>query len=149
MIPTREIYTALLETVRDALADAGMSGVPVVAGDLDEPVVRPSVKLLLDGDRTHQATACLIERELTAFIYFFPQDEHRWRAEHFALRDALRAAFCDCLMVDSFEIPVAADGVTFDRTDDVLIAGIPFAWQELLTEPDGETMDDLNLTVHP
>ena len=46
MIGITDIYISLRETIEQACADAGIT-VPVIAGDLTEPIVRPSIKIEL------------------------------------------------------------------------------------------------------
>ena len=42
MTQITDIYVALRETIEQACADAGITA-PVIAGDLTEPIVRPSI----------------------------------------------------------------------------------------------------------
>ena len=144
MISISQIYIAICDTVRDALTEAGLE-YPIIAGDMTEPVVRPSCKLDLSGESMQRGGRFLAERALTIRCVCFPMDEHRWRREHFALRDALAPVFCDCVDVDGFEVPIA-DGIEFDRVDDVLTATIDLEWIEVLADEDpAELMETLNI----
>lgn len=145
MIGIADIYIALREAVERACADAGIDA-PVIAADLSEPIVRPSIKIVLSDDTAERDSTHLAARRMTARIYYFPPDAHRWRTAHYAMQDALRGALYDSLWVDSFEIP-AGEGVEFDAVDGVLVGTIVYDWVEELPHADaGELMD--NLTLH-
>ena len=79
-------------------------------------------------------------------IYFFPSNEQRFRDEHFAVRDALRSAFCDCIDIGPFEISLE-DGISFDRVDDVLIGTAVLSWYDAIEHEEiGEMMENLTIT---
>lgn len=144
MISVSDIYIAVCDAVRDALTEAGLT-YPIIAGDMNEPVVRPSCKLDLSNESARCGGRFLAERALTIRFFFFPQDARRWRQEHFAIRDALAPVFLDCVTVGGYEVPLS-DGIEFDRMDDVLIAETSLEWIEIMTEDDpAELMETLRV----
>ena len=147
MIGIADIYIALRETVERAIAAAGMEA-PVIANDLSEPIVRPSIKIELSDDISARDTTHMDARSLTARIYYFAPDAHQWRESHYAMQDALRGALHDSLMVGAFEI-YSEDGIDFDQTDGVLIGTIQYEWlEERPSHDDGELMEELSVTIN-
>lgn len=147
MIGITDIYISLRETIEQACADAGIT-VPVIAGDLTEPIVRPSIKIELANDQASQDTTHMDARSLTARIYYFAPDAHQWRAAHYAMQDALRGALHDSLMVGTFEI-YSEDGIDFDTTDGVLIGTIQYNWlEDRPSHDDGELIEELSVAIN-
>ncbi len=147
MIGITDIYVALRETVEQACADADITA-PVIAGDLTEPIVRPSIKIELSNDQANRDTTHMDARALTARIYYFAPDSHKWRNAHYAMQDALRGALHDSLMVGTFEI-YSEDGIDFDQTDGVLIGTIQYDWlEEHPSHDDNDPMGDLSVTIN-
>ena len=147
MIGITDIYISLRETIEQACADASITA-PVIAGDLTEPIVRPSIKIELANDQASQDTTHMDARSLTARIYYFAPDAHQWRAAHYAMQDALRGALHDSLMVGAFEI-YSEDGIDFDQTDGVLIGTIQYEWlEERPSHDDGELMEELSVAIN-
>ena len=147
MIGITDIYISLRETIEQACADAGIT-VPVIAGDLTEPIVRPSIKIELANDQASQDTTHMDARSLTARIYYFSPDAHKWRDANYALQDALRGALHDSLMVGTFEI-YSEDGIDFDTTDGVLIGTIQYNWlEDRPSHDDGELIEELSVAIN-
>lgn len=147
MIGISDIYIALREAVERACADAGIQA-PVIASDLSEPIVRPSIKIELAEDTASRDTTHMDARALTARIYYSAPDAKRWREANYAMQDALRPALHDSLMVGAFEI-YSEDGIDFDQTDGVLIGTIQYEWlEERPSHDDGELMEELSVAIN-
>ena len=87
-------------------------------------------------------------RSLTARIYYFAPDAHKWRDSNYAMQDALRGALHDSLMVGAFEI-YSEDGIDFDTTDGVLIGTIQYDWlEDRPSHDDGESMEELSVAIN-
>lgn len=147
MIALAEIYIALRGTIERACAAHGITA-PVHAGDLTEPVVQPSIQIDLDEEQTAQQSVHLDARRLTARIYYYPPDLHRWRMAHYAMRDALRPALYEGLTAGGLFLP-AGDGITFEAQDGVLCGTVAYDWLEARDgHGGGEDMDELALALH-
>lgn len=144
MIAITDIYMALLELVNAATTAADIRA-PVVSSDLSEPIVRPSIKIILETDSASRDSTHLDSRSVTAFLYYFPPNEHKWRADHFAMMDALRPFLQDSLTVGAFTM-YSDEGIEFTETDGVLIGEISYQWyEERPIDNPGEPAETLNL----
>lgn len=138
-----EINRAINERIRAAMDGAGMSGVPLSPEDLSEPIVRPSVKVSLSGVSSGRFNGCEKETTLACRVYFFARDRERPKAENTSMRELLECAFLDDLAVGGGTIPI--EKVESEISDGVLICSFDLYRVELLPEPEGETMEILNL----
>lgn len=147
MIQITDIYIALREVIEQACADAGITA-PVIAGDLTEPIVRPSIKIELTNDQASRDATHMDARSLTARIYYFAPDAHKWRDANYSMQDALRSALHDSLMVGTFEI-YSEDGIDFDTTDGVLIGTLQYDWlEDRPSHDDGELIEELSVAIN-
>ena len=55
MIKSQDIYKALVDTITAATTAHNINA-PVVADDLEEPIVRPSIKIQIDDDTANRDT---------------------------------------------------------------------------------------------
>lgn len=139
------LYQAVLDTVKTALKAAVLE-IEIIRSDLRDPMTRPALKIDFSEETDGRESTHRCSRTQTVRIYFFPSNEQRFRDEHFAVRDALRSAFCDCIDVGPFEI-FLEEGISFDRVDDVLIGTAVLSWYDAIEheEPD-EMMENLTVT---
>lgn len=70
MISLLDINKAINEKIKHALAGSNFNDVPIIASDLSEPIVRPSIKVILDATGG-KMNSCMKERTLTCRVYFF------------------------------------------------------------------------------
>ena len=82
MITLLEINKAVNEKIKHALADSEFSSVPIIASDLSEPIVRPSIKVFLEDGNTGKFNSCMKERTLTVRVYFFATDLKKYKIEN-------------------------------------------------------------------
>lgn len=144
MIGISDIYIAIRKTVETACQMSAIQA-PVLASDLSEPIVRPSIKIQLDDDAADRDFTHLRTRGLTARIYYFSPDAHNWREDVYRMQDALREPFSDDLMVGGFALPTA-EGIQFTQPDGVMCGTVAYDWVEQLPSHDeGEPMDVLDL----
>lgn len=146
MIKSQDIYKALVDTITSATTAHNINA-PVVADDLEEPIVRPSIKIQIDDDTANRDATHLDLRSFVCRIYYFPPDRYNYRNEHFAMKDCLSEFLKDTLWVGKFNIDTV-DGISFSKTDGVLIAELNYEWYE--QRPiidDGEVMETLNLNI--
>ena len=152
MITLLEINKAINEKIKHALADSEFSSVPIIASDLSEPIVRPSIKVFLEDGTTGKFNSCMKERTLTVRVYFFATDLKKYKIENTKVQDLIENEFLTPIKVtDTFYIDV--DEVESTISDTVLICSFDIETLEDIPEiilDDGieyEIMENLNLNI--
>ena len=152
MITLLEINKAINEKIKHALADSEFSSVPIIASDLSEPIVRPSIKVFLEDGNTGKFNSCMKERTLTVRVYFFATDLKKYKIENTKVQDLIENEFLTPIKVtDTFYIDV--DEVEANTSDTVLICSFNIETLEDIPEiiiDDGveyEMMENLNLSI--
>ena len=152
MITLLEINKAVNEKIKHALADSEFSSVPIIASDLSEPIVRPSIKVFLEDGTTGKFNSCMKERTLTVRVYFFATDLKKYKIENTKVQDLIENEFLTPIKVtDTFYIDV--DEVESTISDTVLICSFDIETLENIPDiilDDGveyERMENLNLEL--
>lgn len=152
MITLLEINKAVNEKIKHALADSEFSSVPIIASDLSEPIVRPSIKVFLEDGNTGKFNSCMKERTLTVRVYFFATDLKKYKIENTKVQDLIENEFLTPLKVsDTFIVDI--DEVEVNTTDTVLVCNFNIETLEDIPEiiiDDGidyEPMENLNLDL--
>lgn len=147
MITYSEIQNAINKKVENALLNIFEYTVPLVAEDISEPIIRPSVKVIFENSESGRFNEQCKERTLTYNVYFFAKNRHKPKPENIAVREALENEFIDELQVtDTFFIPI--ETVDFEVSDGVLIMTVELYTIELLPDVDtSENMEDINLNI--
>ena len=152
MITLLEINKAINEKIKHALADSEFKTVPIIASDLSEPIVRPSLKVFLEDGTTGKFNSCMKERTLTVRVYFFATDLKKYKIENTKVQDLIENEFLTPIKVtDTFYIDV--DEVEANTSDTVLICSFNIETLEDIPEiiiDDGveyEMMENLNLSI--
>lgn len=146
MIKSQDIYKALVFAITSATTAHNINA-PVVADDLEEPIIRPSIKIQIDDDTTNRDTTHLDLRSFVCRIYYFPPDRYNYRNEHFAMKDCLSEFLKDTLWVGKFNIDTV-DGISFSKTDGVLIAELNYEWyEEVPTIQTGDDIETLEMNI--
>lgn len=139
-----ELNKAVCELVRTA-AEASGTGAELVEEDLSAPILRPSVKVILEDSSEARATEKCAERTVTFRIYFFPADRYRPKTESLAMREALWETFLDGIPVVEDWVPID-EGLSFTVTDGVLVASMNLTLELELPETE-DYMETLNLNL--
>ena len=152
MITLLEINKAINNKIKHALADSEFKTVPIIASDLSEPIVRPSLKVFLEDGTTGKFNSCMKERALTVRVYFFATDLKKYKIENTKVQDLIENEFLTPIKVtDTFYIDV--DEVEANTSDTVLICSFNIETLENIPEiiiDDGveyEMMENLNLSI--
>lgn len=152
MITLLELNKAINEKIIHALADSEYSTVPIIASDLSEPIIRPSLKIFLEDGNTGKFNSCMKERALTVRVYFFATDLKKYKIENTKVQDLIENEFLTPIKVgDKFYIDV--DEVEATVTDTVLICSFNIETLENIPDivlDDGEEyelMENLNLKI--
>ena len=152
MITLLEINKAVNEKIKHALADSEFSSVPIIASDLSEPIVRPSLTVFLEEGTAGKFNSCMKERTLTVRVYFFATDLKKYKIENTKVQDLIENEFLTPIKVtDTFYIDV--DEVEANTSDTVLICSFNIETLEDIPEiiiDDGidyEPMENLNLDL--
>ena len=152
MITLLELNKAINEKIIHALADSEFSTVPIIASDLSEPIVRPSLKVFLEDGTTGKFNSCMKERALTVRVYFFATDLKKYKIENTKVQDLIENEFLTPIKVtDTFYIDV--DEVEANTSDTVLVCSFNIETLEDIPDiilDDGveyEMMENLNLSI--
>ena len=152
MITLLEINKAINNKIEHALADSEFKTVPIIASDLSEPIVRPSLKVFLEDGTTGKFNSCMKERTLTVRVYFFATDLKKYKIENTKVQDLIENEFLTPLKIsDTFIVDV--DEVEVNTTDTVLVCNFNIETLEDIPEiiiDDGveyEMMENLNLSI--
>lgn len=124
--------TQTTKAVNDTIK--AVSSVLIVASDVSEPIIRPSIKVMLEDSSSGLFNAQCRERSLTYRVYFFAKDANKYRMDNLAMQEAIESAFLDGLRVDGTHIPIAS--VDSDVVDTVLVCTIELYAVELLPDTD-------------
>lgn len=147
MVTLIEINKAINDKIKAALVGTEFSNVPLLAEDIKEPIVRPSIKVQLGNSINGMFNSCCRDKNLTCRVYFFAKDRYKYKIDNAKMQDLIENAFLDDLEVnESFFIPV--DTVESEIIDTVLECSFDLYTIELLPDTDtSETMDELNLDI--
>lgn len=152
MITLLEINKAIDKKIKQALANSEFSTVPVIASDLSEPIIRPSLKIFLDDGNTGKMNSCIKEQILHCRVYFFASNLKKYKFENMKVRDLIQNEFLIPLVVsDTFIVDI--DEVEASTSDTVLICSFDIETLEDIPEiiiDDGkeyEPMENLHLEL--
>lgn len=152
MITLLEINEAINDKVEHAFINSEFNSLKVIAGDLKEPIVRPSLKVFLDDGNTGKMNSRMKERTLTCRVYFFASDLRKYKIENTKVQDLIENEFLTPIKVtDTFYIDV--DEVHSTISDTVLICSFDIKTLEDIPEiiiDDGkeyESMENLYLEL--
>lgn len=145
MVTIIEINKSINDRIKAALIDSEFEAVPLVADDVEEPILRPSIKVDIENSTNGKFNANSREKSLTCRIYFFAKDRHKYKIDNMKMQDLIENAFLDGLYVtDSFHIPI--ENVSSEVTDSVLICSFDLLTIELLPE---ETINPIGEPIEP
>ena len=152
MITLLEINQAINDKVEHALASSEFSTVPIIASDLSEPIIRPSVKIFLDDGNTGKMNSCMKEQTLHCRVYFFASNLKKYKIENMKVRELIQNEFLTPLLVsDTFIVDI--DEVEASTSDTVLICSFDIETLEDIPKiilDDGveyEPMENLNFNL--
>jgi hypothetical protein len=149
MITLIQINKAVNNSIENALIDTEFSEVPIIAEDVSEPIVRPSLKIQIGNTKTGKFNKNNKERTLTVRVYFFAKDRYKYKIDNLKMQELIENAFLEDLKVtDTFFVPIVGDGVESEVVDTVLECSFDLYTVELLPETPGELMEDLELNTN-
>lgn len=144
MITYNQIHKALNKKIENALLNTFDYAVPLVAKDISEPIIRPSVKMILEDSNFGKFNEQCKERTLTCNVYFFAKNREKPNYENMIIREVLESAFIEELQVtETFFIPI--DNIKFLVSDGVLNMSFDLYTIELL--PDNDTNENMENVV--
>lgn len=135
MLTLTGISKAVNDCIRAALADTSFVGVPLLATDIAEPIIRPSIKVMLDSGQNGLFNASSREKTLTFRIHFFAESEYKYRLDNLKMQEIIEGAFLHGLTADGAYVPI--DSVETTIADTVLVCTIELYAIELLPDLEG------------
>lgn len=148
MITLLEINKAINDKIKQALIETEFDMVPIVAEDVSEPIIRPSIKVAIENSVNSRFNANCREKNLTCRVYFFAKDRHKYKLDNCKMQDIIENAFLDDLCVkDSFYISII--DVESEVSDTVLICSFNlYSVEEIdFSSSYDEPMEELNLEI--
>ena len=143
-----DIYDGVKSTIESALIDTSFSAVPVIAED-NEGIVRPSIKINMDENKTEKLNCNNKERTLTVRVYFFAKDKNKYKIDNLKMQDILENAFLnDVKVTDAFYMPIINDGVSTKVITSVLECTFDlYSIEEIEDTTEYELMEELDLSL--
>lgn len=143
MITLMELNQAVNQTVERCIKGLFDYEIPIVAEELKEPIVRPSIKVNFENVSNGKFNSCNREKNLTCRIYFFAKNARRSKHENLIVQEAIEDAFLEGLEIkEGFIIPI--ESVESVTADSVLICSLDIYLIELLPDNDtNEIMEEL------
>jgi hypothetical protein len=114
-----EINKEINNTIKNALKHTEFKDAPLRPEDVEEPIIRPSIKVEIQSSRNGRFNSCMREKTLTVRVYFFASDLRKYKKENAKMQDILENAFLDGLYAKGVYIPI--EDVESDVADTVLI----------------------------
>lgn len=147
MVTLIEINKAINDKIKASKIDTEFNDVPIVAEDVSEPIIRPSIKVGIETPTNGKFNANCREKNLTCMVYFFAKDRYKYKVDNLKMQDILENAFLDDLMVkEGFFIPI--ESIESEVVDTVLICSFDLYSVELLPDSDtNELMESLNIKL--
>lgn len=147
MITFNQINAAVNEKIQTAIENVFDYEVPLVAEDITEPIIRPSIKVIFENSDSTKFNEHCKERNISYSVYFFAKNRNKTKPENIAIREAIENEFINDLKVDdNFYIPI--DNLQFETSDGVLIITFDLYTIELLPDNDlNEFIGELNLKI--
>ncbi|KEZ85551.1 hypothetical protein IO99_13730 [Clostridium sulfidigenes] len=147
MITLLEINKAINKKIKEALKGTEFSSVPLLAEDISEPIVRPSLKVAIENSTNGKFNSNCREKNLTCRVYFFAKDRNKYKMDNSKMQDLIETAFLEDLQVtESFYIPI--EEVESEVSDTVLISSFNLYSIELLPDTDiSEPMEILKINI--
>lgn len=149
MISIIQINKAVNDTINNALIDSDFSSVPIIAEDVKEPIVRPSIKVQLENTRTGKFNSCSKERTLTVRVYFFAKDRYKYKIDNLKMQQILEDIFLeDVKVTGTFYMPITEEGIECNVTDSVLQCSFDlYSLEEIYDDSDLENIEELNFNL--
>lgn len=151
MVTLLEINKSINDKIKAALVGTSFSTVPIIAEDLSEPIIRPSIKVQIESSTNGLFNSQCREKNLTVRVYFFASDRNKYKIENAKMQDIIENAFLDDLEVkEGFFIPI--NEIESEVVDSVLECSFELYMVELLPEKVSDTesdepMEELNLDI--
>lgn len=151
MVTLLEINKAINDKINAALVGTDLAAVPIVASDISEPIVRPSLKVQFESSKNGLFNSQCREKTLKARVYFFASDLRRYKSENAEMQDLIETAFLDELEIEEgYFIPI--NEVDSETINTVLTCKFELYCLDILpsADPDNdmtETMDELYLEL--
>lgn len=134
MVTLIEINKAINNKIKEALAGTDFNTVPLLAEDISEPIIRPSLKVAIENSTNGMFNANCREKNLTCRVYFFAKDRYKYKIDNSKMQDLMENAFLDGIKFnDNFYIPI--EEVESEVVDSVLICSFDLYLVELIPEP--------------
>ena len=148
MITLIEINKAINDKIKASIVGTELSTVPIVAEDVSEPIIRPSIKVAIENSENGKFNANCREKNLTCRVYFFAKDRNKYKFDNNKMQDLLENAFIEELKIkEGFYITI--ESVSSEVTDTVLICSFDLYAIELLPEeisnPIGELIEPMEV----
>lgn len=155
MISILDINKAINSTIDQALSqDDNFKDVEIVAEDVTEPIIRPSIKIQFEDSTNGRFNVNMREKKITCRIYFFCKDRYHYKIDNMKMQELIENVFIMGLYVpDNFYIPIdSVDSIVSDTVlqcsfDINTLEDIPEETINKDTGEDYEDMEELNLNI--
>lgn len=145
MINITDINKAINKKIKETLIVTEFSKVPLIAEDVSEPIIRPSIKVSIEKSTNGKFNDNCRERTLTCRVYFFAKDRYKYKIDNSKMQDIIENCFLSGLNVlENFHIPI--NEVESEVIDTVLVSSFDLYSIEILEDTNEyENMEEMNI----
>lgn len=136
----------IFKSVCDHISET--TSIPLVDSDLEEPVERPSFKVLMDTVNTGLYSSGLRQVKVYFNCYYYAKNQKHSKSEIYEIEDKLAFSFLEPLRIKEL-CAVYIDSLEFEKVDDGIL-NCSFNFEiatEFIDESNIETMEDLYINL--
>lgn len=142
IVTLKDIFRAVCDHISET------TSIPLVDGDLEEPVERPSFKVLMDTVNTGLYSSGLRQVKVYFNIYYYAKNQKHSKSEIYEIEDKLAFSFLEPFQIKEHCL-VYIDDIQFEKVDDGIL-NCSFNFEiatEFIDESNIETMEDLHINL--
>lgn len=143
MVTLKDIAVAINSKILSAFTNTPYSNAEIQSTDIKEGFNRPCFYLELDGTKRSNFNSSMVDRNITARIYYFPSDRNKYRIELLEVQEILENTFINSIRVNE-NFAITIDEINSDVTDGILQTSFDLYTVEIKDDTDeSEQMEEL------
>lgn len=142
MLTLLEVDVAISDKIRAALQGTTLENVPLQLEYNSDTIIRPSIKVAIEGAKTTKVNSNSIDKTLTARVYFFAAKLFEYKADFSEMQAILESSLLEGLVIGDCYIPITS--LSTEIVDGTLKMSLDLYIVELLPDTDpSEWMQNL------
>lgn len=140
-----DITKAIETKIKNALIGTTFTIKPTPE-DVVEAIVRPAIKVRLEGSKNGKFNALCKEKNITVRIYFWAKDKNKYSIDNLKMQEILENAFLDDIEINENFINI--ESLESEVSDSILICSFDLYFiEEIVYEDTSEPMEELFLNL--